>query len=158
GVFVQTGTGNLLRGNSVHDNGKLGIDLFAASDPASGVTLNDAGDGDTGANDLQNFPVLRSAVTSSTGTTVQGAFAATPNTTFILDFYASAAADPSGFGEGATFLGSRAVTTSAFGFANFTFTFTTAVPAGQSITATATDPGNNTSEFSEALGVTNGVA
>src|SRR5262249_37070880 len=63
GVLVQGGTGNAVRGNSLRDNARLGLDLFAASDPAGGVTLNDAGDADAGANNLQNFPVLRSAVT-----------------------------------------------------------------------------------------------
>jgi hypothetical protein len=157
GVFVQSGTGNAVRGNALRDNGRLGINLFAVSDSATGVTLNDGADADTGANNLQNFPVLSSATSDGSGTTVQGALLSTRNTTFTLDFYASAAAAPTGFGEGATFLGSRVVTTSLLGFASFTATFASVVPAGQVITATATAPGGNTSEFSEALGVVSGV-
>src|SRR5262249_13363108 len=63
----------------------------------------------------------------------------------------------SGFGEGATFLGARTVTTSVLGVASFTFTLP-AVPVGQVLTATATDRAGNTSEFSEAFGVTSGLS
>ena len=52
GVDVEDdSTGNAIQRNSMFSNGELGIDL--ADD---GVTLNDAGDGDTGPNRLQNFP------------------------------------------------------------------------------------------------------
>ena len=53
GVRVLTGVNNAIRGNSIFQNGLLGIDIGGA-----GVTANDAGDGDSGANNLQNFPVL----------------------------------------------------------------------------------------------------
>jgi hypothetical protein len=158
GVLVTSGAGNAVRGNSIHDNARLGINLVAASDAQPGVTLNDTGDADAGPNNLQNFPVLQSAVSSSGGTTIQGTLSSTPSSTFTLDLYASAAADPSGFGEGATFLGSVLVRTNLLGTATFTASFTAVVPAGQVVTATATGPGGNTSEFSEALGVANGVS
>ncbi len=67
GVFIANGTGNAIRGNSVHDNSGLGIDLAGG-----GVTLNDAGDTDTGANNLQNFPVLTQALATATITSVSG--------------------------------------------------------------------------------------
>lgn len=42
-------TGNIMRGNNMHNNGKLGIDL-----DNNGNTPNDEDDGDTGSNDLMN--------------------------------------------------------------------------------------------------------
>src|SRR5262249_31184763 len=95
GVGVESGTGNTIRGNSLHDNGNLGIDLGPV-----GVTLDDSLDADGGANNLQNFPLLQSAVLSGTTITLTGSINTTPNTTVTLDFYASPSPDTSGFGEG----------------------------------------------------------
>jgi hypothetical protein len=68
GVNVTVGTGNALLGNQIHSNTLLGINLGAA-----GVTANDVGDADAGANNLQNFPVLTSVqVMSSTQVTIVG--------------------------------------------------------------------------------------
>ena len=54
GVQVWQGSSdNAILGNSIRDNGALGIDLIG-----NGITANDAGDGDEGPNNLQNFPVL----------------------------------------------------------------------------------------------------
>jgi hypothetical protein len=145
GVVVSdaSSTGNAIRGNSIHDNGALGIDLGG-----NGVTLNDNQDADTGSNTLQNFPVVTSALLSGGMTSVTGVLDSTPSTTFTLDFYANRLPDPSGYGEGQTYLGSTTVATDPTGHASFTATVA-AAPAGQQfLSATATDPGHNTSEFS----------
>ena len=144
GVNVLAGSQLGILSNSIHSNGLLGIDLNG-----NGATPNDPADTDTGDNDLQNYPVLTAAVTDGAQSMVEGTLNSTPNTLFSLQYFASPAADPSGFGEGAMLLGSSLVTTGADGNASFTLTFSTAVPAGQFITATATDPANNTSEFSQ---------
>jgi len=84
GVSFFGGTQNLIARNSIFSNGNLGIDL-----QDDGVTANDVGDGDAGvnsANNLQNFPVLTSAVAGSGVTTVTGSLNSTANTTFTLEF------------------------------------------------------------------------
>ena len=144
GVAVfSAGARNSIRGNSIFSNGGLGIDLGA-----SGVAPNDIGDTDTGGNNQQNFPVLTSVTSSGNSTTIQGSLNSTPNTTFQIDFYSSAALDPSGNGEGALFFATTPVITDGNGNATINATFPIALGTGRVITATATDPNGNTSEFS----------
>lgn len=142
GVMVYSGTGNSIRGNSIFSNGSLGIDLSPL-----GVTANDNGDSDTGANNLQNFPVL----TGLTPNTISGTLNSTAGTTFNIDFYANTSCDLSGIGEGAQFLASTTVVTGGDGNALINFSLGSALPAGTIVTATATDPSGNTSEFSPCL-------
>ncbi|UCE20169.1 MAG: hypothetical protein JSV84_07495, partial [Gemmatimonadota bacterium] len=142
GVVSSSGTGNAILSNTVFSNGGLGIDLND-----DGVTPNDAGDGDAGANHVQNFPVL----TSATPDLVQGNLNSTPNTEFRIDFFSNTECDPSGYGEGETFLEGIIVYTDTGGDASFSFTPSDAIAEGQFITATATDPSGNTSEFSQCI-------
>jgi len=154
GVSIPSSmTGIAILSNSIFSNTNLGIDLGG-----DGVTLNDPGDGDTGANNLQNFPELTSASSSSGGTTVQGTLNSAPNTTFRLEFFSNTVCDPSQHGEGETFLGFADVTTDGSGNAGFTATVGPS-PAGQYlVTATATDPANNTSEFSPCTFAAHGLS
>lgn len=73
------------------------------------------------------------------------------NTTYTVEVFWSPAADSSGYGEGRYYLGSVTVTTDASGHAAFAKVFAGRAPAGAWVTATATDPGGNTSEFSLAV-------
>ena len=147
GVANFRGRRMSVRGNSIFSNGALGIDLNA-----DGVTANDPADADEGANDSQNFPVLTSVMSTGNSTTIQGSLNSAPNTIFEIDFYSSAALDPSGNGEGALFLGTASVTTNGNGDATINATLPVALPAGRVVTATATDPNGNTSEFSAGDG------
>jgi Periplasmic copper-binding protein (NosD)/RTX calcium-binding nonapeptide repeat (4 copies) len=155
GVFVNSGAGCSILGNSMFANGNLGINLSGALDGFFGpVTDNDPGDGDGGANGLQNFPVITAASTGPGSTSVAGTLNSTAETTFRLEFFASGAADPSDHGEGQTFLGFTTVTTDASGDASFNVSLPTV--GGGVISATATDPAGNTSEFSLDFAATGG--
>ena len=154
GVAVSSfETGVTITGNSIHDCGSLGIDLFSTS--GGGVTPNDPGDGDTGGNRLQNFPEILSAVTSGATISLQGTFESLPSEQFKLEFFASASCDPSGFGEGALYIGSTTVTTDGNGHAAFSATFPGTVAVNDVATATATRVSTgDTSEFSACTIVT----
>lgn len=157
GVALSQGAaGNAIRGNAIFDNGGLGINLAGGSEDGYGVTANEAADGDTGPNSLQNFPSIDKITVSGNTTTIQGTINSTPGTSFAVDFYRNSRprADPSGYGEGEVYVGSagegsaRAITTNESGIATFTFTasgnFT-----GQFFTATAVNLSTgDTSEFS----------
>ncbi|HET9788478.1 MAG TPA: Calx-beta domain-containing protein, partial [Pyrinomonadaceae bacterium] len=114
----------------------------------NGPTVNDPTDSDTGPNLLQNFPVLTSVQTSSGYTRIQGSLKSTPNTTFQIDFYSNAALDTPGNGEGALFFSTTSVNTDGNGDVTIDVTIPEVLIAGRVITATATDPNGNTSEFS----------
>lgn len=144
GVLVDSGTGNLISGNRISANNGLGIDLSP-----NGVTSNDSGDGDSGANNLQNFPELTSASQAGPVLTIQGTLdTALALADFDLEFFYSLTADPSGNGEGAEFIGLATVTTDGSGDATFSESFSFSLPGGAIVSATATDPSDNTSEFS----------
>ncbi len=154
GVYVDltAGTGNAVRQDSIYNNAGIGIDLGAV-----GSTANDAGDPDTGANDLQNFPVITSALINGV---IVGTLNSTPSTTFVIDFYRNDSTDTTVASEARTFIGSLNVTTNAGGDTTFNFGTTAALTAGQFVTATATSVGGapqavgDTSEISAATTVT----
>ena len=156
GVLVDANTttsiNNSIRGNSIYSNSGLGIDLNN-----DGVTLNDLSDGDLGPNGLQNYPVLTSAAVFGADLTVTGTLKTLAGLNCDLDFYWNPAGDPSGHGEGRTYIGSTNVTSDVSGNASFSKTFVgVAVPVGAVITATATDAAGNTSEFSLNRAAVNG--
>jgi streptogramin lyase len=142
----STTVGNSIRGNSIYSNTGLGIDLGN-----DGVTLNTPGGPHVGPNNFQNFPVLVSVRPGATSTEITGSLNSLVSATFALDFYANSTADPSGYGQGQQYLGSGTVTTDVNGLGNFDITLNTAVPLGVFISATATDPSGNTSEFAKDI-------
>jgi uncharacterized repeat protein (TIGR01451 family) len=187
GVMVTSGaTGNLITQNSIFANGtitnkvgagpsaQVGIDLLSAADnqlvgTSPFVTANDNGDADAGGNGLLNFPVFTTARVIGGNLTLGGY--ARPGA--VIELFV-AAPDPSGFGEGQTYLltlteGSAADTdagaaayTSPVGGLNVgadttnLFQFTIPLPGGVAVgtvlTATAT-LGGSTSEFSNSVTV-----
>jgi hypothetical protein len=152
----DAGTGNEIVANAIFGNVGLGINSCADFDlgtlmcnDITAVTANDPDDPDVGANNLQNFPALMAVDTD--GAVVDGALDSVPSSDYTIDIYASAACDPSGHGEGSSWLGSELISTDAGGDAAFSITLVSAVPTGYYVTATATDAAGNTSEFSECL-------
>src|SRR5207249_2630793 len=163
----QPNIGNAIEGNSIFLNGRnfmtassaplplLGIDLtngftFPRDD---GVTANDS-KGHGAANDpnnFQNFPVIDSATSNSTTTSVTGTLTGPANSTFRIEFFASDT-DPLGLpAEGQQFLGFVNATTDAGGNASFSASLNVPVGIGRAVTATASDGIGNTSEFSAAV-------
>jgi len=145
GIWVLAGDANRISHNLIFGNLGLGIDLGPA-----GVTPNDVRDTDTGANALQNFPVITSVNTVGGRTTVTGTFGSADQTSYGLEFFANHGCHPSGNGEGARYLGTDTTRTDANGNAIFQTQFQSTLPVGQVVTVTATkgSPPYNTSEFS----------
>ena len=143
---------NAILSNEIFANSGLGIDLTASAYPYYGVTPNDPGDTDTGPNELQNFPVLLLA-SGIMHTNVSGTLNSLPLTKYRIQFFSNTACDPSGYGEGETLVDEKAVNTDGSGNVSFTDAIFPRVPPGQFLTATATDPAGNTSEFSQCIQV-----
>jgi len=120
--------GNGILSNRIFANGGLGIDLV------------------DGANNLQNPPVLTSLTITSTGVVVQGKLLKSmPDTSYLIQFFLHAPGNSSSDGK---LLGATTVLTDEKGNASFSVRLAVNIPAGEGVMATATDPGNNTSEFS----------
>jgi hypothetical protein len=101
---------------------------------------------------LQNFPVLSGATLNGGTLAVAGSLNSTPNKSFRIEYFFNPACHESGYGEGQTFVGTKTVQTDANGNASVATAFHTPA-SGQVVTATATDDANNTSEFSQCIGI-----
>lgn len=149
---------NRISANRIHANTGRGIDLGTAAF-GDGVTANDGNDADTGANDLLNWPVLTSASSTMSTSTVNGqALTQGPQSgsPYRLQFFASPSCDTvGGNGEGQVFLGEA--DRNADGNA-FSVNLNAPIPSGFVVTATATDALGNTSEFSNCVTASGGPA
>ena len=146
------GVDNVMRGNSIHDNGGVGIALGSGA-----PHFNDPLDADDGPNHSQNFPILTSVehaiAEGDESTRVLGKFHSAASTTFQLDFYSNPACSnfPREFIEGQTWLGTSQVTTDGNGNAAIDVSLPVGTETGARIAATATDPNGNTSELSQRI-------
>lgn len=143
---------NRILRNEIYSNGALGIDL----DPTFGVTANDFCDADGGTNLRQNFPVITSVVPAQGGGIVISGRVNGPSPAYRIELFNNSNCDSSGNGEGEQFLGSTTATSAQFAFcrAFFVVTFPNiTIGEGKFITASATDPVGNTSEFSACFDV-----
>jgi hypothetical protein len=115
--------------NSIFSNGGLGIDVNNSAP--------------------QTPPVEAGAINVGSQTTITGTFTGIPNASYRVEFFSS----PPGAAQGQTYLGFTMVTAGASGSGSFSFSPASSVAPGLKITATATDPNGNTSEFSSAVTV-----
>ena len=118
-----------IRGNSISNNAKLGIDL-----PGDGVPL-------------PSTLFINGSSVANGQVTVSGVYFGRPSTQISLDLFANGA-DPSGYGQGPVFLGTVNVTTNASGFAVFSPSFASPATPYTSFDATSTPSDGNTTEFS----------
>jgi len=138
---------NRILSNTIVASGYLGIDLNN-----NGLTFNDNGDADSGANNLQNFPVLNGANNNTGNTQVNIDISTFAVGTYTVQVFSSPACDANGYGEGRQLLKTLSVVQPGAG----TVTLDQSVLDGQALTATATDSQGNTSEFSACATVTTG--
>ncbi len=124
-------TGLAIRGNTISNNGQLGISL-----------------GSTAGNIIPQTLSLTAAASTATSATISGVVGGFPGQVVQVDLFNNVAADPSGYGQGQTYLGTIPVTIGPGGLATFSGTFPTPLGAKSVVTATATDAAGSTSEFS----------
>jgi uncharacterized repeat protein (TIGR01451 family) len=95
-----TGIGNTIQSNEIYSNTGIAIDLGT-----DGPTANDATDTDTGANDLQNFPAISTAVINGANVDVTVSLNSSGGVNanfFVIDVFKADASSPS---QAATHLG-----------------------------------------------------
>ena len=137
-MLSSTARENSWRHNLIHDHRNLGLDVGG-----TGVTANNNSDG------FQNFPVFDTTA-SLVGQQVAGSLTSGAGD-YRLEFYGSAAPDPTFFGEGAVYLGSLPLTIPPGATSN-NFVFPLAPDFFGYISAVATDAVGNSSEFSRVFG------
>ena len=147
GIYNWYGSRNRFLRNSVFRNGGVGID-----NPPRGPVPNDTLDLDHGPNEGQNFPTVTTATAGAGSVTVAGFLASKPSTQYRVEYFVSAQCEASGFGEGEHYAGFQDVISGPDGKAVLGTVLATAYVSGV-VTATATDPDGNTSEFSPCAAI-----
>ncbi len=132
GVQVVDGTGNRIVANAIHDNNGDGIELVDANNGLPAPTLTDA-------------------VVDGSLTTFSGSIDVPAAGTYFVELFSSPLCDPSGFGEGKTYLTFVTVSPDGAGSASFTAQVT-GLPANEVYSATLTRAdSNDTSAFSNCF-------
>jgi parallel beta-helix repeat protein len=149
GVTVKKGAGNSILSNTIKKNKQLSIDIGE-----DGPTENDSADIDSGANGLQNFPVITFIKVTGGNTSVYGILNGVPLKAYKIQFYTHEKPDSTGFGEGEEYQKTETVMTDSAGRAQFT---TTISDVHRRVVATATDIHGSTSEFSKSPIIVNSV-
>lgn len=152
GISVwQEATQNVTNiGNSIHDNGSIGLDLLNMN-TGGGVTPNDSLDSDTGSNGLLNYPGRLIYSVNGANTDLNYNLDV-PAGTYRVEFYANTTSDASGHGEGETYIGSQTITSTGTGSQSFNTTVSGNTHTYIAATATQVDESADgfgaTSEYS----------
>ena len=145
GLDTQGGPYNTISRNSIHDNGKVGIDLG----PHDGATPNGNYNSSAASNYMIDHPVLTSANRYPSGVPglfVGGTYYSWFDQDITLEFFVS---PPGNNVQGTRYVGSQVFHGTAYKSTNFVASFSSLnIPSGWVVTATATDAQGNTSEFS----------
>ena len=172
-VYSTAAGHNAIIANHINLNGSLGIDLGE-----DGVSTNDSDPFvcdivlGCSANRGQNFPALQSALRTISNNVAALSITGQLTTTYSgspyrIDFYRSAACNASGYGEGSHWIGTKNVVVSNSGIcasnncsASFAYATlnTSNVAVGDTISASATSPLGDTSEFAACVIVQAGIA
>lgn len=151
-IAYSVGAGVRIDGASSVNNGVLGNLIYGntglAISLAGRIIPNDAGDLDSGPNHLQNSPVVITAIPTVNGTLVSGRLDGAPFTPYRVEFFAGNSCQSAYYGQAQVFLGSTNVTTNQAGAAVYTANVSSDLSIGRTVTATATDPANNSSPLS----------
>jgi hypothetical protein len=148
GISIQTSIGNVIASNLIHSNHKLGIDLNR-----DGITPNDSGDVDGGANFLQNYPALSDVVLQEDSIKGIGVLFSRPRSVYHLEFFSNRVSRLLLNPQAEEYLGSVDVATDDSGSAQFKISFPKKTGQLLSMTSTATSQALGTSEISPAFTV-----
>lgn len=156
GVVVEHSSATRISKNSIFSNDKLGINLLRPATAVGAASLPAETTAETTSGESAALPwplTVRAAHVAGGVTTVRGELRGRPSSTFIVEYFANRACDPSGFGEGQLFLESKTVTVQAGSEVVPVQHALPAVQAGVFITATVTAADGATSEFSRCVQV-----
>lgn len=148
GIRIENGQRNAILGNLIHHNAAYAIDLL----PENGTTPNDLLDTDQGPNQRQNFPVILSASIVGANLNIEGVIDSKANTDYRIELFHTSACHVTGFGQSESYLGLVNVLTDGQGHALISKLISNGPTAGF-VTATATDPLGNTSEFGPCMAI-----
>lgn len=158
GIFISSNVSqsttagyNSIRGNLIEGNGRSGSGLGIQLGSSAAQLPNDAGDADSGANTLQNYPMLKgSAPAGATSRTVRAVLSTAPNQAVRVDFYHAAACGGAKGANATTLVGSTDVNSGTSGVVAIAATIAEAGASGY-LTAIATTNVGQSSELAPCL-------
>ena len=148
GVRLEGGQNNAVLGNRVFSNGEYNIDIV----PNVGPNANDTLDVDQGPNKGQNHPEILSATVSGMNLQFAGKLRSKANTSYRVEYFQATSCHGTGMGQANSYIGHEMVMTDGSGEASLAFLGSNGQNSGF-VTATATDPDGNTSEFGNCIAI-----